>query len=214
MSVAQPSQQSKAEIPVSHIDNLLQGKMYVRDYAGVKGSQFLTRSWQLGDVNLLGQYYNNLPLWYDIYKDELVFIYRQDQQPKLIQLIKQHVESFTLEERKFINLAYSEYRETGLKTGFYEAIYEGRYSFLIKQGLAIQSRQSIPNFVRKDQMFLLNEEGTVFRIRNKKSLLKAVSEEEKKALQSFLKRTGITLQRPSNNDWSAVVQYLDDLSRE
>ena len=209
--VAQPSQNSKSEIPVSHIDNLLQGKIYVRDYVGIKGSQFLTGSWQLGEVRVLDQHYTNLPLWYDIYRDELIFIYQQAPKPELVQLIKQHVESFTLGKRGFINLALSKYRQTGLKAGFYEVVYEGKFSFLIKRSLAVQSRQAVPNFVRSDQMFLINEEGEVFRIRKKKSLLKAVGEEQKKALQSFMKRSGITLQNPNKSDWSSIMQYLNGL---
>ena len=210
-AMGQSSQRTSTEIPISTVDNLVQGLLYDKVYLGVKGSQYLSKIWELGSVNLLNQSYANLPLWYDIFADELVFLYRRADNLEFIQLIKEHIESFHLENVQFINLEHSAYKGFDLKPGYYQVVFEGEYSFLIKRRLEIQDKESVPTFVRKDQMFLLKADGSFYRIRKKKSFLKAVGEEKKKPLQAFIKREKINLQKSTDMGWLAVMQYLNNL---
>ena len=192
------------------IDNLIQGRVYSPVYSQIKGSQYLNKVWQRGHVNLLGLTYKNLPLWYDIFLDEIILLYETTNSLDLIRLNKQNIDFFTLENRQFINLDYSPYKDLDLKSGYYEVIFEGKVSFLIKRNLSIQYRDALPTFVREDAKYLIKN-GIAHRIRGKKSFLQAAGKIHAKQLKTFIKNENISFQRTEEIQWFPIVQYLNTL---
>lgn len=197
-------------IPTAHIDNLIQGRLYKKTYYNVRGSQYLDPNWRLGTVDFLDQQYHGFPLWYDLFIDEAVLLYQQEKNLQFIQLPKQLLKSFTLENRQFINITYSPFRDLGLKSGFYELVFSEKVSFLIKRKIIQEDQESVSTFVRKDEMYLIIR-NHAHRLRKKKSLISILTEQERKEIQLFLRREKIYLQKGDEVSWLRIVEYLDQL---
>ena len=146
--LAQP-QGVAVNIPVTNVDNLVQGRLYVPKYEGIKGSQYLNENWQLGNIVVLDQMYEGLPLYYDVFLDAVIYVRRQPNTFDFIRLNEGYIKAFTLEDRTFLNLAYSSYASTTLEPGFYELIEAGPISLLVKRFLKIQPDNGEAYFLRR-----------------------------------------------------------------
>lgn len=208
--IGQSSSASDPEVPVTKVDNLIQGRRYKPVYSSIKGSQYLNENWMLGHINLLGNTYKDLPLWYDIFADDLVFLYRQPVSFEFILLNKKQLKYFSLEQRQFVNLIYSSFKDTGLEPGYYEVLFQGAVSFLVKRKMETVERNSVTFFIRKDDRFLIKE-GKAIRVRNKKSLLGAAGDLYKKQLKKFIKQEGIHLSSKEDFGWLSAIAYLNTL---
>lgn len=207
---AQTARITGGQIPRTSYDNILQGRIYFPIYPGIMGSQYLLKDWLAGDVLLQGRWYSALPLLYDIYTDDLIYLSSQDESFDLIRLVKPYIQKFNLGESKFINLAYSPYIKTGLKTGFYEIQVEGKVSYLIKRRHEVITERAISSFSRKDIHYLVYD-GQAFRMRNKKSLLPLIGKQRKKIVFSFLKKERIRLKKSGDLGWRKVALFLNSL---
>jgi len=195
-------------IPKTSYDNILQGRVYFPIYPAVTGSQYLMKNWSLGNVLLQGRWYTNLPLLYDIYADDVIYLASKDNNFDLIRLVKPYIQKFNLGERQFINLASSPHIKTGLEAGFYEVQVEDRVTYLIKRRHLLITERAVSSFSRKDIHYLIYD-GQAYRMRNKRSLLSIVGKERKKTIFSFLKKGRIQLKKSGDEGWRKVALYLN-----
>ncbi len=198
------------QIPQTSYDNVLQGRIYFPIYPAITGSQYLMKDWSAGNVLLQGRWYANLPLLYDVYADDLIYLASKDESFDLIRLVKPYIQRFNLGDRQFINLAYSPHAKTNLAEGFYEVQAEGKVTYLIKRKLETITERAISSFVRKDMHYLVYN-GQAHRMRNKKSLLPLIGEQRKKTVFSFLKKESIRLKKSGDGGWRKVALYLNSL---
>ena len=207
---AQGGRITGGQIPKTSYDNLLQGRIYFPIYPAISGNQYLMRDWSAGNVLLQGRWYSNLPLLFDIYADDLIYLASQEESFDLIRLIKPYIQRFNLGDRQFINLAHSPHRKTGLKPGFYEVQVEGKVTYLIKRRLEVITERAISSFLRKDIHYLVYD-GQAYRMRNKKSLLPLIGDQRKKTVFSFLKKERIRFKKSDDEGWRKVALYLNSL---
>ena len=193
------------------LDNLVQGRLYVLDYQGVLGSQYLDEDWLTGDIQLLNKEYRNLLLRYDIFADILLFLYQSDKGFQKIQLNRDYLQSFRLEDRHFVNLDYSRYVDSGLEKGYYEVAFEGENTnLLFKKRLEAETQEAITSFFRKDRRYLILD-GKAHRVRNKKSLRLALNNRFKKELFGFIKKQKIILRKASDAEWIQIARNINTL---
>ena len=197
-------------IPKTTYDNLLQGRVYFGRYMSITGSQYLMTDWSVGNVLLQDRWYTDLPLLYDIYADDLIYLAKGDHSFDLIRLVKAYIQEFNLGDRQFINLAYSPHKKTGLPAGFYEVQVEDEISYLIKRRNLLLTERAISSFSRKDIRYLIYD-GQAYRMRNRKSLIPLVGQQRKKAIFSFLKKERIRLNKSGDEGWRKVALYLNTL---
>lgn len=209
-SYTQAGRITGGQIPETSYDNLLQGRIYFPIYPAITGSQYLSKDWSAGNVLLQGRWYTGLPLLYDIYADDLIYLASQDESFDLIRLVKEYIQRFNLGDRQFINLAHSHHNETGLATGFYEIQVEGKIAYLIKRKQEVITERAISSFLRKDMHYLVYE-GQAYRMRNKKSLIPLIGKERKKDVFGFLKKGGIRLKKSGDEGWRKVALYLNSI---
>lgn len=198
------------KIPIVHLDNLVQGRVYFSLYPRIEGSQYLLNEWSLGNIRMQNRGYQEVPLLYDIYSDDLILLHLQENSFNLIKLVKEYIQGFSLGDRRFINLTYSLYNETGLKMGFYELLYEADISFLSKRRYLLKTENAISSFDRKDLKYLIKE-GQGYRITNKRSLIAAMGESRKKTIYSFLKKQKIFLKKANDQQLVQLAKYLNTL---
>lgn len=198
------------KIPAVSLDNLLQGRVYFSIYPAIKGSQYLDTDWSLGNIRIQDRAYQDVPLLYDIYTDDLILLHLESKSFNLIRLIKEYIQGFNLGDRHFINLAYSPYLETGLNPGFYELLLADRISLLSKRRHLLKTEEAISSFSRKDMIYLVKD-GQAHRVSNRKSVVNAIGESYKKSIYSFLKKERTRLKKASDNEWLQLAKYLNTL---
>lgn len=207
---AQTAISTEKVIPEVEVDNLVQGRFYSPHYPGILGSQFLTESWIEGDFRLWDKDYLGMPLTFDLYTNDLILLYKTKVTLHFIRLDKKQVQQFRMGQQYFINTSFSSYKNMGLQEGYYEVILEDKLSFLIKRQLDKKTNNAIYSFIRNDKKYLILE-GRSHLCSNKKSLLKAVGKQYKKQLKTFLKKNKIYLKKASDEEWTKVVIYLNEV---
>ncbi|MCB0633747.1 MAG: hypothetical protein R2824_01420 [Saprospiraceae bacterium] len=193
--------------------NLVQGRIYSPNYFPIKGSPFLTESWEAHDFNLQNNEYHNMPVWYDIYADDLILLYQQGQNLLFIRLNRKHVKYFKFSGREFVNITYSRFRDTGLPDGYYEILREGQIGLLAKRKLLVEDNTQdwTSSFFREDRWYLWKD-GKMRYLHNKKSLLDAVDEQYRKPVIRFAKKSGIRLKHAGDREWEQMVDFLNTLN--
>ncbi|PHN03549.1 hypothetical protein [Flavilitoribacter nigricans] len=194
------------------LDNLVQGRLYSPNYFPIKGSPFLTKDWSLEDIQMQGKLYTDMPVWYDIYLDDLILLNQKGAKLYFIRLNRKQVEHFNIGDRQFVNLALSPYASLPLRPGYYEKAFADKVTFLIKRSLEIQEEDKtlINYFTRNDRRFLLID-GTVHRIRNRKTLLAAAGKANRQELSGFIKNQRIRFKSATDEEWVAIVRFLNTL---
>lgn len=209
---AQEIASGRAPVSVKNLDNLVQGRLYSPNYFPIKGSPFLTTDWSREDIRLQGNLYEEMPVWYDIYIDDLIMLNQQGANLYFIRLNREYVEYFSLGDRHFVNLQYSEFRELPLRPGYYEVALHDKITFLIKRTLEVKEEDNTLNsyFSRNDHRYLLMEDQ-LHRVRNRKTLLQVAGKARKKALAGFIKSQKIGLKKATDAEWLAVISFLNTL---
>lgn len=201
-----------APTSTENLDNLVQGRLYSPNYFPIKGSPFLTKDWSLEDIRILGNKYQEMPVWYDIYIDDLIMLNQQGAKLYFIRLNREYVEYFSLGDRRFVNLRYSEFRELPLQAGYYELAFQDKLAFLIKRSLEVKEEDSTLNsyFSRNDRRFVLID-GVPIRVQNRKTLLEVAGKANRKAFKGFLKSENISLKKATDEEWLAAIRFLNTL---
>jgi hypothetical protein len=197
-------------VPVANIDNLFQGRLYRPIYVGVIGSQYLSRALSNGEVLYREKTYNDLPLWYDIFADDLVLLLRRELSVDIIRLTKDFIQEFKLDSRRFINSQYGRYADLELDNGYYEVLLKDRITLLARRNINVVTRDAVPNFIRKDRwFFILND--AVYPLNGKKSFLQAVGEDLKDEMADFAKDNKIRWGKAGDAEWLVLSNQLNAL---
>lgn len=141
---------------------------------------YLSDDWVPGSVMYDGQSYDNIMIQYDIATDQLII--ESQKYGTQIQLIKSKVHSFTLENRRFVNLDSSSMK------GFYEVLYDGETKVLAKRIKRLQERVSSSEITRefeeKTKYYILVN-GEYVTVKDRKSTLKALRNHKKELQQKY-----------------------------
>lgn len=210
-SAAQVDQVLSLKIPTIDMDNMAQGRLYNPIYYNILGSQYLSKSWLEGDVRILDKTYSDLQFWYDLYIDELILLHLTSDDFNRIQLVKSNIQYFSLGNRKFLNLPFSKYKESGLEKGYYEILFEGTTSLLAKRELALKREGGSATFVRKDKFYWMKD-GQAYRLKNKKGLLSLLEEPQTSTVKTYIKKQKLRLRKAGGKEWASVIQYIEALA--
>lgn len=206
------AQSASGAIPAQLLDNLVQGRWYAASYFPIRGNPFLNQNVSTEDLLLQDIQYEDLPLWYDIYIDELILSFNQGAEFRYIQLNKEQIRYFDLEGRHFINLAYSPYREMHLPPGYYELVFQDKVVLLAKRKLEVKAEQeSLRSYFSRADMRILIKGNTVYQLHNRSSLLEAVGPERKKEMTAFIRKNKIRFKKAGDAEWLQLITYLNEL---
>ena len=171
---------------------------------------FLADSFYTGSVSYDGLEYVDVPLKYDLIRDELVMLhFRSGSQ---INLIKEKIDSFSITGHSFIKIEQDSSSINFPGTSFYDQLYSSpAIKYLVKREKNIQEmteRNSIETkvYARTDYYILKN--GRYHTVKNKNSLLN-VLRDKKNQLQEFIKKNGFRFKANFEAEVLRVVQYYD-----
>jgi hypothetical protein len=194
------------------IQTLYNGRAWRNLFYKVRGDQFLfSPEFLRGSVTINGKLFENIPLKYDIYNDELLVI---TDHGIILQLNKEMIEEFTLNyENQVLNFRNFDPDSVKSLPGYVNVSYEGGISLYIKYrkeilSLAVENKYDLFNplfkvFVRKD--------GEIIKVDSKGELLK-LFEDQKHQVRSFIRSSKLRVSRKYPESFKPVIEYYDKLN--
>ena len=161
-----------------------------------------------GNVNVDGMIFHDVPMLYDIVKDQLII---QDfQKVYKINLPSDRVQQFFLLGHLFVRINASDQ----VKTGFYDQLYKGKTALFAKREKKVLEKYSniqISKVVISQNVYYIKKDGVYHTIKNKSSLFSALKS-KKKEVQQYLKANDIKFKREPERAMIMAVKYYDQLT--
>ncbi len=129
--------------------DLYNGTVFINRYrtVGEKHRFFKVEKFLTGIVTYGCQPYYDLPIQYDIYQDQLIVNLKLGYGEVALQLIKDQVEGFVIDQTEFVNISNDSLSKLG-EGGFYEVLLDGSILTLFKK-----HKKSIRKRIRNGKAF-------------------------------------------------------------
>jgi hypothetical protein len=194
----------------AHIYN---GYEYFTPDRNIKGSPYyLSDSPTPSDLIYDDSYYSNIPIMYDVVRDEVV-INRLGQNFK-ISLVNDKLKSFVLRRHEFIRVSVDSLNSTQLPTGFYDRLYNGKTIVLAKRRTRLQETyvysQINYEYIRQDFYYMIVA-GQIVQVDNKSSVLRLFNS-KKSEIKSFIRKNKLNFKSDFEKTLVAVSAYYDQLT--
>jgi hypothetical protein len=170
---------------------------------------FDSDDWVFGTVNYDGEFYDNVPLLYDITADKIVTenYYNADQ----ITLVSGKLTAFTMGKHTFTKLSHT----TLPRSGFYQVLYDGASMVVARRQKVIREKiisQTIEIEFDPRYRYFLFKNGAYFQVKSKASVLK-VLKDEKAALRQFISKNKIRFKYAPETALRRVAAQYDNLKK-
>jgi hypothetical protein len=192
--------------------HLYTGKEYTGYSNGIKGfAFFLTDQMQSGDIFYDGTLYSNIPLLFDIVRQEVV-INRYNQEAR-IKLLNEKLQYFTFSGHRFENIALSAGKDESLGNDIYDVVFNGKASVFVKRIKRIKNpirAEDPPVFVEEDVYYIRNG-SNLYAVDSKNSLTGAMSD-KKDLVKNYIRKNKFRFKRNIENDLISVAAYYSTLN--
>jgi len=171
---------------------------------------FQTTDFVNGNINLDGMIFHDVPMLYDIVKDQVII---QDfQRVYKINLPADKIQQFFLLGHLFVRVT----RDSAdlVRTGFYDQLYKGKIALFAKRDKKVIEKYSnvqIGKVIVSQDVYYIKKEGIYHTIKNRSSLL-TVLKNKKKEVQQYLKTNNIKYKREPERAMIMAVKYYDQLT--
>ena len=220
---AQQTERSRLQDLYQHVlhpsDPLLNGREYKYYFRPNVSSPLIPEDHTpTASVKIQNKRYENVMLFYDTYMDMVVYFNPGDLSQTGVATVSVNsllIDEFTLQlnsgPARFRYLTFPADNQGGLSSGFYELVSEGDCNFIIDHK-AVQKVQdgAVTYQYRTDKYILRSTE--VFKIKGKKSLLQALSDEAEE-VNSYLKRAGIQVRSAGKEEIKGVIEFYTGLKQ-
>ncbi len=189
---------------------LYNGSQYKEPAESDNGHPFLGEDdWQFGSIVYHNQFYDNVPLLYDLTKDEIITEYYYNGNEMI--LVKEAVTKFEINDRIFVNIAHASLP----KNGYYQLLYDGPSTVLVRRQKKIRetiSFHALEVFFDERNRFFIYKNGVYFPIRNKSAILKILGD-KKSALKKFVKTNKARFKTDFESALKLTAAHYDALNR-
>ena len=168
---------------------------------------FGSASWVMGNINFDGLTFHEVPMAYDIIKDQVVI--KDFRKAFNIVLPSNKIEQFTISGHTFIRLLHDSSNQ--IKTGFYDQLYNGKIGLFVKREKKIFEKYldlHTNNVAYERNTYYIKKEGIYYIIKNKRTLLN-VLKNKKEQVQKYLRKNGLRFKNNTEKTMIMAVQYYD-----
>lgn len=208
--------QPKAELLASFNNSYTQLRLYNgvehTGYPGVKGdAYYITRDWKTGSVVYDGILYEDVPMLYDTYKDQVVV--KHANEIYIVGLISSKVQSFTIDGHKFQRLEQGTL-PANMQAGFYEVLSTGGMTVLARH--TKWRREYITTvmeyeFMPRDQFFVVKDRAFK-QIRSEGNLMELFGSERAQVKQ-HLRKEGLRYKKMPGQTIVGAVEFYESLKK-
>jgi hypothetical protein len=152
-----------------------------------------------GSVKYGEEVYDNVPLYYDLERDQLVTSYAQGAK---VQLLRSKVEYFDIDTHRFVHLDNDKVAE-----GYYDLLYNGNMKFYVKRQKVLTIKMNgndADNIFEQRIKYYILKNGVYHSIKSKGSVL-GLMKDKKKELKRVLKEEKLKF---GKNREKAVTRLL------
>ena len=164
-----------------------------------------------GTIFYNGMLYQDIPMWYDLVKDEVVV--QNIDSLSMISLHNERIDYFSLLGHYFIKI--SQDSSSSLSTGFYDQIYKGKTEVLVRRYKGtledVSTEGIFTKILKQKNEIYLKKEGKYFSVLSSGSVLKALGNKQKESL-SHLKKNAIKFKKDPEKAIVMMVSYYDQLT--
>jgi len=194
---------------------LYRGQQYVEYAYQIKtGHPYFEDSLIEGSLLYNGVLYRNVPLLYDVVIDQVVI--KDPYSIWRIGLDRLHLDSFTVEDHRFIRLADS-LNPTAPRNGFYEQLYRGRVRLLKRTSKTVQvevpfAGQGFEKYTLTSISYYLKMGERYYPVNNERSLLSALKDKRGPA-KKFMRSNHLRMRKDKQNTLLKVITWYDGLTQ-
>lgn len=188
----------------SHMFN---GSEYLEYAAQGDETPYMFEDWAYGTMEYSGEYYDNVPLFYNLATDQVITVYTGGSK---IQLLRPKVKYFTLEGHKFVRLDNGKVAE-----GFYDLKYDGNMKFYIRR---VKVAATKVNGNTADAIFELRVKYYITRddkfnsVKSKGSVMKLVKD-KKKELKKYMRENKLKFGAQRESSIPKILAYYEQLQK-
>jgi hypothetical protein len=173
---------------------------------------FQEKRFDTGAVFYNGILYENVPLMYDIIKEELLT--KDPISVNTIRLNTERIQWFVILGHTFIKLNHDSTDNATLPSGFYDLLYNGNTSLYKKISKSFEATSDtyygIKQYVVESSEYFIKKDNHYYKIKNKKALL-LVMNNQKKEVEQFIKKNKLSVKKDKENALKNIVAYYDSI---
>jgi hypothetical protein len=208
-------EQSKFQDLVSTSAPLYNGISYIHYWNKVIGHPyFLADQFQPTEIQYLDYTYQGIPLKYDLLKDQLVML-NATKEFEMV-LLNEHVSEFSINNHDFIAIKNDSIHSFNPGQGFYELLYHGRSSVIVKYlkriEASLKAEDNNSRFAEYTYYYVFdgNEYHAVEGLTDFFNLHK----EQKAELKKYLKKEKLSFSKNPAKTLVSLATYFDSLSHD
>ena len=175
---------------------------------------YLSDDWVDGSIFYDGQWYENISILYNINYDKVIIDHPYSHFS--IELIKEKLKAFSILNHKFVRLESDSVRNSPIRTGIYDALYDGNVKVYAKRRKetreVIEARNVSIVFSENDQFFIYKN-GFFFPVKSKSSVLKVFSD-RKSALRKFIKKNQLKFNADRELALTESARFYDESEKQ
>ena len=196
---------------VGYSSLLYNGVEYAPGYKEVKGSPFFEHeNFELGSVSYNGINYRNLFIKFDIAQNEVII---KGAKGEGISLIKNKVDSFEINDARFIKLPIATHDNAGQTTTFFHRIFTSPFVQLYairKKLIKTSTRAEEPIVFLTVSEYYVLKNNQLFKINSKDDLSK-VLEDYKMQMNTFFKNSKVNFRKETERFITTSLNYYVSL---
>jgi hypothetical protein len=165
-----------------------------------------------GAIDYDGIFYKNVPMWYDIVKDQVVIRYADS--VSRVALHNEKIAYFSIFNHLFINIRDTS-KTSVIPSGFYDQVYAEETQVLVKRSKGFVQEITDGIFVRifnRKNEYYLKKEGAYFPVSNLASALKALGSNQKE-LKAQFKASKIRFKKDAEKAIVSIATHYDQINK-
>lgn len=189
---------------------LYNGIEYLGYMYTIKGYAYWLEEMKKGAIVYDELEYTNVPMWYDLVKDQIIIMHFNH--VTRMGLVSEKVKEFSLGDHHFIRL--DSIAHPSLHTGFYDEVYKGRLSVLVRRKKIIEEhvKDELERSFVKDDYYYIKKDDTYYAIRSYKALL-TVLDNKTTGVKQYLRRNRIKYKKDPETAIAKATAYYDSLNK-
>ena len=193
--------------------HLYTGEQYTGYEKNIKGYPFFVSPlMQNGDIFYNGSLYQNVPLLFDIVRQEIV-INRYNQNFR-IKLLNEKVKYFTLAGHRFENITVTEGKDENIVNGIYDIVFDGKTSVFVKRIKRIKypfKAEDPPGFIEED-VFYIRTGNTMYAVDNRSTLLQALND-KRELIKTYVRKNKLKFKKKIEKELIMIAVYYSTLNK-
>lgn len=198
---------------LDHQSRLYNGIEHIGYSPRIKGHAYFQEvEMQKGTIVYDGLVYADVPMWYDMMKEQVIISHFN--KFTRIGLVSQKVSAFTLLNHRFIRLEIDSTLGLPISTGFYDVMYKGRSTVLVRRVKTIYEivKDEVEREFTQQNYYFIQKDSTWYSVKTYKGLL-SIFKDRSKEIKQYLRKSKIRYRKDKENAIVKAAAYYDSLNR-